>query len=430
MSLTQTHKQSAVLATDKSAKPVLLFVDDRPNTLGQRVFERDDYELILLRHSDHALSPEYLEKTRSFKAFYRDRSASKEAQIQEFRDWCLKNAVTPGFMLNPSEPEQQFAHALGRAIGVPSLTDQQVDWLRNKVSMKDKFREIGFKTAEYAAVKTPEDLVAFGQQHGWPIVLKAQDGFACIDTYLIRNAEEALQKSLKPESLWMAETFMGGIEWECCALVSDGKVLDTYVSFMPARPLEIVDGAINANITVRPGPQNLTADTRQIVQQLVDGMNLDHGYMHLEFFMTPENELFMGEAAMRMAGCEVPANHGYACNFNLFDALIDIHLGRKPDMTYGPQRCVGDLLLPVKKGKITAMTSPQELLCMPGVIAHKPRVTLGQVIDPRRASHTCSAIVHVEGDTLEQVLSRMEYVLTHYKIEAQPVIEPSTQPKP
>lgn len=410
-------------------KKTLLFIDDRPNTLANRVFERDDYNLVIIRHRNHALPEAHLKKADKFPVYYRDTQLDFEIQAQDFMRWCVEQKIKPDFLLNPSEPEQDFAHALGRYIGVPALSENQVMWLRNKVDMKNKFREIGLPTAEYEAISTNQDIVSFAKKNGWPVVIKPQDGFACINTYKINNQDEAEQFSLSSDIQWMVESFVEGTEWECCALIAEGKVIDTYISYMPARPLEIVDGAINANITIRPHPENFPVDTRKLVQSIVDGMALDHGYMHMEFFTGLNGEFFIGETALRLAGCEIPANHGLACNFNIFDALIDIHLGNKPSIQYAAERCVGDLLLPSAKGRITHMTSQDELLSMPGVLAYKPRICVGDFVDPRRASHTCSAVVHVEGDDVEDVLKRMYYVLGRYQISAEIVTKPSLQLK-
>lgn len=410
-------------------KKTLLFIDDRPNTLANRVFERDDYNLVLVRHKEHALPASHLKKTEKFPAYYRDVRLNISDQLDDFVHWCVSHNIHPDCLLNPSEPEQYFAHSLGRFIGVPSLSESQVRWLRNKVSMKDKFREIGLPTAEYRAVVSCNEILEFGETYGWPIVIKPQDGFACINTYKLNSREEAERFYLNPDIQWMVESFVVGTEWECCALISGGKVIDTYVSYMPARPLDIVDGAINANITIRPHPKDFPIDTNALVSRIVEGMELDHGYMHMEFFTNENGEFFIGETALRLAGCEIPANHGLACNFNIFDALIDIHLGEVPSMQYGIQRCVGDLLLPSARGRITNMTHQDELLSMPGVISYKPRIYVGDFVDPRRASHTCSAIVHVEGDNVGHVLERMNYVLERYKIEAEINFESSPEPK-
>ena len=409
-------------------KPVLLFVDDRPTTLGSKLFERDDVRVVLLRHEEHGFSQSHLDKTAHFPAYYRDSSLPENDQINDFLSWCDENDIKPQYILNPSEPEQQFAHKLGQRIGVPALTEDQVVWLRNKARMKDKFSEMGIACANYAEVKTSSDMVAFGEVQGWPIVVKPTEGFSCIDTYLLSSAEEASAHDLSDDTNWMVESYVEGQEWECCALIQDGQVLDTYASYMPARPLDIVDGAINANITVTPTPTDFPIDTKELVQRIVDGMELSDGYMHMEFFVNEKDGLVMSETALRLAGCEIPENHGLANGFDTYNTLIDIHIGRKVNLDYTKSQCAGDLLLPTKAGHIVGMTSEAELLNMPGVVLYKPRLQVGDVSDPKRAGHTCSAVVHVVGDTLEAVLSRMEYVLENFQMHTNPVVAVTKEP--
>ncbi len=394
----------------------LLYVDDRPSTLSNRVFERTDYGLILLRREDQALPEKHLDRTKGFSSYYRNPARSPQEEAAIFKAWCKEKGVYPTHLLNPSEPEQYFSHAFGGALGLSTLTEEQVGWLRNKVLMKDKFRELGFQTANYAPISSSDELIAFAEENGWPVVLKPQEGFACIETYKISSLEEARKVNWSAMDKWMAESFLEGSEWECCALIKDGKVIDTYLSYMPARPLDIVDGAINANITVRPHPKDFPVDTNKMVQRLVDGMHLDHGYMHMEFFVLNSGNYYLGETALRLAGCEIPANHGYACSFSIFDALIDIHLGRTPNMKYGEERCVGDLLLPIGKGYVVSIPSREDMLSLSGAIEFKPRVAEGDYIDPRRASHTCSGVVHIEGNTVFQVEERMKNILGGYRI--------------
>lgn len=403
------------------AKPTLLYVDDRPSTLSNRVFERNDYNLILLRRTDHSFSTEHLEKTSNFLSYYRNPNSSIRQEIRKFKEWCNRNKLTPTHFLNPSEPEQYFSHAFAKELGLNALNNDQVSWLRNKVLMKQKFRELGFQTASYKEVSSATDVTTFAEEHGWPVVVKPQEGFACIETHKVSTPEQLKNINWKAVDKWMVESYVSGTEWECCALINEGKVLDTYLSYMPARPLDIVDGAINANITVRPHPKDFPVNTNAMVQRLVSGMNLNHGYMHMEFFTQKDGSYALGETALRLAGCEIPANHGYACDFPIFDALIDIHLGNKPKMKYGKESCVGDLLLPISNGFITSMPSPEEVLSFAGAISFKRKVSEGDVIDPMRASHTCSGVVHVSGDTVQNVEKRMKHILKNYKVIQRPV---------
>jgi hypothetical protein len=142
-------------------------------------------------------------------------------------------------------------------------------------------------------VSDRSDAEYFAREHGWPVVVKPVDSFACIDTYLVRDVPQLRSMTL-PDRELMVESYLGGVESELCGLVLDGQVLDVWPSIMPSRPLDIVlDGSMNANISVATG-EGIPTGLRCLAQRIVTGMGLDHGYLHLEYFATGDR-VFVGE---------------------------------------------------------------------------------------------------------------------------------------
>ncbi|MCP2257411.1 Biotin carboxylase [Streptoalloteichus tenebrarius] len=409
-----------------SARPVLLFVDGWPLSFCHHVIRRDDVDLVLLRFSSQRalFSEDYLDATAHLPAFWVRDDAPLAEEVERYHAMTRRTGLRPTYFCNPSEPAQEIAHAFARRAGLPHLTERQVRWVRNKAAMKDRFRELGLATAAHRTVSTTAEVREFARSHGWPVVVKPVDSFACIDTFLVRDERDLARLDLSPARSWMVEEHVGGQEWEACALVLGGEVLDVWPSAMPARPLSIVDGAINANISLGSG-EGPDVDLRDLVQRVVTGMGLDHGYLHMEFFVD-RGRVLVGEVGLRLAGCEIPANHGHAYGFDVFAATLDVYLGRRPDLTYRWRRCVGDLLLPLPgSGRVRHITREEELLAMPGVIAAVVRHGRGDVVTSRRMSHNSAGYVHVAGQTAEEVERRMRHVLDRYRIEIEPVGPPA-----
>ncbi|MEV6755079.1 ATP-dependent carboxylate-amine ligase [Streptomyces sp. NPDC051214] len=400
-----------------NAPPVLLMADDRASSFTRYAVDALPGRLVLLRFASarQDLSEAYLRQTAHVPAFWVNESLPLEAEAARYRAWAAQLPAAPTRFCNPSEPRQDIAQRFAALAGLPHMTERQVSWVRDKAAMKDKFRELGLLTARYARVSTAREIEEFAARCGWPVVLKPVDSFACVDTFRLTGPGQLADVALEGRS-WLVEEHLGGTEWEVCALIHAGEVLDAWPSAMPCRPLDIVDGAMNANISVATdeGPP---FDLRGMLQRIVTGMGIDHGYAHMEFFVVG-HELYAGEIGIRLAGCEITANHGYAYGFDVFGATLDVHLGRRPFLDYSGRRCAGDLLLPLPgSGTVHRITAEEDLLRLPGVVKSALRYREGDLVEARRASHNASGYVHVTGESIAEVEKRMRGVLDAFTIE-------------
>ncbi|MET8626826.1 ATP-dependent carboxylate-amine ligase [Kitasatospora sp. NPDC004669] len=398
--------------------PVLLLVDDRPSSFTRHAAATLPEHLVLLRFEElrDDLSEDHLRRTAHLPAFWVRAGVPLEQEAARYRDWVAGQLpVAPTRFCNPSEPRQAPAHRFAALAGLPHLSGQQVAWVRDKAEMKRRFRELGLRTAEFTRVRTAAEIEWFAATHGWPLVLKPVDSFACVDTHRLDGPQSLDGIDLTARD-WMVEQFLGGTEWEVCAVIHRGDVLDAWPSAMPCRPLDIVDGAMNANISVGTD-EAPPVDLRALLQRIVTGMGIDHGYAHMEFFLT-DGRLYAGEIGLRLAGCEIPANHGHAYGFDVFGATLDVYRGTRPDLRYRQRRCAGDLLLPLPgSGTVHRITPTEELLRVPGVVQAVLKVGVGDTVSARRASHNASGYVHVVGASIEEVERRMREVLGKFTIE-------------
>ncbi|RLV04634.1 ATP-dependent carboxylate-amine ligase [Streptomyces griseocarneus] len=397
--------------------------DDRATSFTRYAAHALPDRLVLLRFAGlrQDLAEDYLRETSHLPAFWVREGVPLEEEARRYAAWADGLPVRPGRFCNPSEPRQAVAQRFARLVGLPHLTERQVCWVRDKAAMKDRFRELGLRTARYARVAGPGDVERFAAGCGWPLVLKPADSFACVDTFRLTGPAALAGVDFGARD-WLVEEYLTGTEWEVCALVHGGEVLDAWPSAMPCRPLDIVDGAMNANISVATG-EGPPVDLRTLLQHITTGMGLDHGYLHMEFFEA-DGEVWAGEIGARMAGCEIAANHGHAYGFDVFGATLDVYLGRRPPLRYGARRCAGDLLLPLPgSGVVRGITSREELLRIPGVVDAVLKVGVGDPVTARRASHNASGYVHVTGASVREVEDRMRAVLDAFTIDVAPAPE-------
>jgi biotin carboxylase len=397
--------------------PCVLVAEGRPCTFGDNVLARDDIVPVLLRFEQEPLPEHYLRRTRDRPSFTVSATAPLTEEAARYREWATGLPRQPEYFCNPDEPLQEVAQRFAGLVGLPHLSEQQVLWVRDKTRMKDRFGELGIGCAAYRLVRTKREVAEFGQDHGWPVVIKPTDSFACLGTYRVNSPVELADVPVPDDSRqWMVEEFVNGTEYQLCALVAEGRVLDAYLSGNPAPILRTLEGAINANITYAAN-EPTPVDPIAVAQQLADGIGFPCGYLHGEFFLEADGTFRMGELAGRISGCEVPMNHGLARGFDMHRAIMDTYVGRVPELRYTCERSVGDLLLPVRAGTVVGVSDEHELAELPGVIDVRIKVKPGQVLNPPRASFASSGYVHVAGTTADEVTERMHHVLDHYLIE-------------
>ncbi|MGJ5754257.1 ATP-grasp domain-containing protein [Streptomyces puniciscabiei] len=407
-------------------RPCLLLVDGRPGTFPDHVLSRDDIDLVLLRFEEHlsSLPADHLRRTADIPTYTiaaaaADSDTGIRQEAERYLTWVAGLPVRPAHFCNPQEPLQEISQRFAGLVGLPHLDAEQVAWVRDKTAMKRRFREIGIPCAEFAEVTDGGDVLDFADAHGWPLILKPVDGWSSIDTHKLDDEHDlAKLLPLSPARRWMVEEFLTGREYQLCALVARGRVLDTYISWTPCALLETVHGGINGSISLGVD-DDLGIDTKELVQRLVDGMRIDHGYLHMEFFRSDDGSVHMSEVGARLAGCELPSNHGLARNFDMMAATLDTYLGRVPSLEYSALRCAGDLLLPYKPGRIVKVTPLETLLSMPGVVHGRMHVAIGDDLPDQRASHASTGYVQIVGPSRQIVEDRMNDVLAAFELETE-----------
>lgn len=405
----------------------LAFPDDRPcNPLrpcsfNAALFANAEVTPILLRPSGMQVDPVYDEATSGLPLFTVDLSAAPHVEAERFARWCERSKLTVEHFCCMSEPLQEYWQAFSRTLGLPAMSADLTRALRHKPTMKEWIRAAGLAAAEFTVHDGISNALSFAEKVGFPLVGKPVDGWGARKTEVIPDAGALgrwTQAHTEPGAM-MLEAMAPGEEYECCALIAQGAVLDRYVSTMPARPVDAAHGAINANISLAACREHEPPYVDEMVSSLVTHFGIERGYLHMEFFASDDGHLLVGELAVRYPGCEIAKNHGLSLGFDIAQATLDAYLGRIPTLIYehDARRCVGDLLLPYTPGVVAAITSAEEIEPMTGVIeSHLPAV--GDVLpDAEAASYNCAGWVFVEGPDPASVERRMRAVLDIVTLE-------------
>ncbi len=403
----------------------LLYFEEYESNLSHELFKRKDIIPIVIRTNKNMkfFSSNYLEETKEIKCFVIDFYNDIDEEVKKFKKWCEEQQIYIDYFLNDSEYYLGFSNKFAQKLGLDALSDEQVEWVRDKIAMKKKFREIGLKTVDFAEINSKQDLIYFFLKNGCKrIIFKPRRGMNSIDTYMIDTLEdiETLGINIVPNK-YMAETFCYDHEWSIESLVQDGKVLDSYVTYIPNPTIwASINNNLNCHMTVTKVPDYFSFAPKKFIQEIVSGMNLKNGAMTIEVFISNDGNIMASEMGWRLPGCQATLNHSYSYGIDIYNLLLDIAIHKPVKLKYRDKIVsVGDLYLPNKEGIIEYITPLEELKEMDGVIAGEMFAKVGEYQTKRRVGNDASGWVQVLGIDETDTLKKMQSIFDSFKIETE-----------
>ena len=229
---------------------------------------------------------------------------------------------------------------------------------------------------------------------------------------------EGLQIDIIPGK-YMVEDFCYDHEWSIESLVQNGKVLDSYVTYIPNPTIwASISNDLNCHMTVPKIPSYFKFVPKEFIQQIVSGMNLKDGAMTIEVFISNDGNIKASELGWRLPGCQATLNHSYSYGIDIYNLLLDIAIHKKVDLKYQNKIVsVGDLYLPNKEGIIEQITPLEELLKMDGVIGGELFTKIGEFQKKRRVGNDASGWVQVLGENEFDTLQKMKKIYDIFEIE-------------
>lgn len=177
--------------------------------------------------------------------------------------------------------------------------------IEDKLTEKQTFKDAGISVAPFRQIESPSDLGPFGEEFGWPYVLKsAKGGYDGYGNATVRNTEEGMKAWSKlggnDGRTVIAEAFVpftmelavmvarnqtGTVAYPCVESIQQGHICKEII--VPARVPE----------AIRVQAQELA----KIAVESIDGI----GLFGFEFFLTHDNQILLNESAPR------PHNSGH-----------------------------------------------------------------------------------------------------------------------
>lgn len=401
----------------------LLYFEEYESNLSRELLKRKDIKPIIIRTNKNMkfFDESYLESTKSVLNYVIDYYNDIDDEVLKFKNWLKDNDIKIDYFLNDSEYYLEFSNRFARKIGLYALSDEQISWVRDKVDMKKRFREIGLDTVDFKEINSKDELKKFFVNNGNKrIIFKPRRGMNSNETYMINSLEDidGLEIDTIPGK-YMAEDFCYDHEWSIESLVQDGEVLDSYVTYIPNPTIwASISNDLNCHMTVPKIPSYFKFVPKEFIQQIVSGMNLKDGAMTIEVFISNDGNIKASELGWRLPGCQATLNHSYSYGIDIYNLLLDIAIHKKVNLKYQDKIVsVGDLYLPNKEGIVEQITPLEELLKMDGVIGGELFTKIGEYQKKRRVGNDASGWVQVLGENEFDTLQKMQKIYDIFEVE-------------
>jgi carbamoylphosphate synthase large subunit len=304
------------------------------------------------------------------------------------------------------------------ACSIPG-TSAQTAWLcRDKPSMKQALREAGVPTAASAAVDSADQVHAFAEQTGYPLILKPRSGAGALDTIRVDDPA-GLDQALgvfggQGVDSIAVEEFVEGHEGFYDTIAIDGHVAMDFVSHYYPNVLEamrtrwISPQFISTN-RIDSAPEY--AELRDMGRRVISALGIGTSATHMEWFFGP-NGLRFSEIGCRPPG--VGAWDLYSAGNDLdtyrewANAIVHGHTSAAPSR----RNASGMIALrPDRDGSISGYSGMDELQERYGewvIDAHLPEP--GTPTQPVAAGYMANAYVrmrHPDYDILRGMLDEL-----------------------
>ena len=307
------------------------------------------------------------------------------------------------------------------ACGIPG-TSSRTAWLcRDKPSMKQALREAGVPTAASTAADRAEDVYAFADAVGFPLILKPRTGAGALDTSKVDSRDQlaaALDGMGAADSI-AVEEFVEGHEGFYDTLSVDGEPRLEFVSHYYPNVLEAMRTRWISPQFVATNRVDSEADYGQLKElgrRVNAALGIGTSATHMEWFFGPKGLRF-SEIGCRPPGVGAWDLYSAGNDLDLYRAWADAVVHGRIDARASRGTSAGIVALrPDRDGVITGYDGVQEAQARLGewvLDAHFPPP--GTPTQPVAAGYMANAYVrmrHPDYDVLRSMLDDVGRTVT------------------
>ncbi|MFI6694650.1 ATP-grasp domain-containing protein [Streptomyces sp. NPDC050433] len=325
-------------------------------------------------------------------------------------------ANIPGLagLINTTDTWSAPAADLAQELGLPGPDPEAVRLLRDKARVRQTLHRAGLSAGTAVAVEPRSASVESVREGvGLPAVLKVSAGTSSRDVWIVHDEEalevalaEAEERGRAPGGLngpLFAEPFLAGPLYSAETLSWEGHtrllgVLSRQTSRRPA----VREEAAAFPVALPAG--ELTAIERWVGDVLAAAGH-DQGFAHVEFVLTSRGPELV-EINRRIGGALVAEAMCRTLDVNVYEALVDVTLGRRPRLLDAPLRPTGPavafvLVYADEPGVLAGWAGLDGLNAFPGAVSWYPVRAPGDAVEHVGDQRGCTGMVLAEATTAE-----------------------------
>ncbi|MDH3285428.1 MAG: ATP-grasp domain-containing protein [Acidobacteriota bacterium] len=315
------------------------------------------------------------------------------------------------------EAHMLAAAKVREACSIPGTSYKTTYLCRDKPAMKEVLREAGVPCAASTGASSADEVRAFVERVGYPVILKPRDGAGAAGTWRAANDDElqvAISSSYVDRGASVAvEEFVEGHEAFYDTLTIGGEVAHEFIS-------HYYPGVLEAMRTRWISPQIITTNrldapdyqpVRELGKKVNSALGIETSATHMEWFFGPKGLKF-SEIGCRPAGVGA---------WDLYCAAHEIDLYREWGLavTHGrsEQRSTRGFaagminLRPERDGKILGYDGADEVLssCREWIIDHHfpPPGSPTQSVEAGYMANAWMRLKHPDFDELHRMMNRI-----------------------
>jgi predicted ATP-grasp superfamily ATP-dependent carboligase len=216
---------------------------------------------------------------------------------------------------------------------IPGIRSAEIDFIRRKSRMKERFRAAGVRVARGRVVHNLTDARELIAETGYPVVAKPDVGVGALDTHRV-DSDAELERffAAKPPVDYLLEEFIAGDIHSFDGLADrDGQPVFLTGHVFSQGIMETVNEARHLYYySLREIPAALEETGRRCLASF----GVRERFFHIEFFRTASGEYVALEVNMRPPGGFTTDMFNYAADIDIYRAWAELLVHHRNDLAY------------------------------------------------------------------------------------------------